>query len=67
MKQRKTKEKIDMKITLEFNKGEIAQLNAVDDDGEYLNELRKNAYGMIDQIMESNQTGAIKKIVIEES
>ena len=67
MKQRKTKEKIDMKITLEFNKSEIAQLNAVDDDGEYLNELRKNAYGMIDQIMESNQTGAIKKIVIEES
>lgn len=67
MKQRKTKEKIDMKITLEFNKGEIAQLNAVDDDGEYLNELRKNAYGMIDQIMESNQTGTIKKIVIEES
>ena len=67
MKQRKTKEKIDMKITLEFNKSEIAQLNAVDDDGEYLNELRKNAYGMIDQIMESNQTGTIKKIVIEES
>lgn len=56
-----------MKITLEFNKSEIAQLNAVDDDGEYLNELRKNAYGMIDQIMESNQTGTIKKIVIEES
>ena len=51
-----------MKLTLEFSKDEILTLQT--DDG-YMEYLKEVAQDMLNQIIENNKDGAIKKVTIE--
>jgi hypothetical protein len=56
------KGELKMKLTLEFSKDEILTLQT--DDG-YVEYLKEVAQDMLNQIIESNKDGAIKKVTIE--
>lgn len=54
-----------MKITIDFNKDEINTLQTMNADNEYTEALREVAIAMVNQIMESNTSGSIKKVTLE--
>ena len=53
-----------MKITIDFNKDEINALQSMNAD-KYTEELRAQAMLLINQIIDNNTDGYIKKVTLE--
>lgn len=54
-----------MKITIELNKDEIENLQNPEYD-DFIEELHKTGYDMVDMFLNNNKEGKLKKVVIEE-
>lgn len=60
------KKEKNMKITIELNKDEIACL-LNPDYPDFIDELRKTGYNMVNLFCDNNKDGMLKKVVIEEA
>ena len=54
-----------MKITIDFNKDEINTLQTMNDDKDYTEKLRAQAMLLVNQIIDNNTQGYIKKVTLE--
>ena len=60
------KKEKNMKITIELNKDEISNLQNPEYP-DFIDELRKTGYNMVNLFCDNNKDGMLKKVVIEEA